>query len=103
MIALKEDIIQKYFETRTKFETANILQESRQLMNSIQVQHAKWGPNSTNLILIINNDLYFIDSIDTGQVDKFNLERLTYDGKSSTIYNGLSDYVYSSKYLNFRF
>ena len=98
VIGLKEDVLKRYFESKTKFNSTNLLQESRRLMNSINLQHVDWGPkSSTNLILIINNDLYFIDQLNTGQVDNFNMHRLTDDGKPSIIYNGISDWIYSSK------
>lgn len=66
-------------------------------MNSINLQYCDWSPKSTNLILIINNDIYYIDHLNTDQIDNFSIHRLTDDGKALIIYNGISDWIYSSK------
>lgn len=97
VIGLREDSLKNYFESKTKFNTSNPLAESKQLLNSINLQFADWGRSSTNLLLVINNDLYFIDQYNTGHID--NIQRLTFDGIPSSIYNGIMDYTYSSKSL----
>lgn len=96
MIGLKDAIV-KHFESRTEFPTNNLLHESLQLRKSINLQVAAWAPNATNLVLVINNDLYFIDQLSTVHSDGLNLERLTVDGKASIIANGISDWIYSSE------
>lgn len=98
MFGLKEAIV-KYFESRSGLPaSSNLLQEAHRLRKSINLQVAAWGRNATNLVLVINNDLYFIDQLSTVQTDALNLQRLTTDGKPSIMANGISDWVYSSEF-----
>ena len=98
VIGLKEGIV-KHFESQADFQAgSNLLQETHRLRKSINLQVAAWGPNATNLVLVINNDLYFIDQLSTAHADGLNLERLTLDGKASIIANGISDWIYSSEF-----
>ncbi|KAI1303549.1 Inactive dipeptidyl peptidase 10 [Halotydeus destructor] len=54
------------------------------------VQYLKWTPKENSIILVMNNDIYYMTSVATAK-----LQRITKDGVPGLIYNGIGDWLYS--------
>ncbi|XP_074601842.1 prolyl endopeptidase FAP-like [Brevipalpus obovatus] len=57
------------------------------------VQYAAWGPNGTQLIYVLNNNIYYQPSVDSSPI------QLTTDGNISQVYNGVPDWLYEEEIL----
>ncbi|KAG9511235.1 Dipeptidyl aminopeptidase-like protein 6, partial [Fragariocoptes setiger] len=55
-----------------------------------RIQHAQWSPKSQAIVMVDNNDIYYIP--DLANHDR--LVRLTKSGESGLIFNGIGDYLY---------
>ena len=52
-----------------------------------ELQHVQWTPGN-GLLIVHNNDIYHKASVDSDHV------RVTSDGVSGVVFNGLSDWIY---------
>ncbi|XP_067139142.1 inactive dipeptidyl peptidase 10-like isoform X3 [Centruroides vittatus] len=63
---------------------------------AIELQYVSWGPSSSQLIYVYNNDIYYIPQI-TLEPSPW---RLTNTGKDGEIFNGIPDWVYEEEILS---
>lgn len=58
-----------------------------------RLQYAAWLGNTTSLVIVVDNDIYFKQS----PSDEDDI-RITNTGKIDLIYNGVPDWLYQGKY-----
>lgn len=63
--------------------------------NNESLQMAIWSPTGSSLAYVFNNNLYFVSSPDSIS------QQITLDGVPGIIYNGVPDWVYEGKLLEF--
>lgn len=64
--------------------------------NDMHIALAKWAPLTDDLIYILNNDIYYMRFSNNGFND---VQRVTYDGITGIVYNGVPDWVYEEEVL----
>jgi len=55
------------------------------------IQYIRWSPTGNGLLWVVENDIYYQKSISDSP------NRLTFDGKQNTKYNGIPDWVYEEE------
>lgn len=65
-----------------------------------EYQHVTWSPKDHGLIVVHNNDIYYLKSWDNMKdIDSSPYIQLTYNGTTDTLYNGIPDWLYEEEVL----
>ncbi|XP_011871066.1 PREDICTED: venom dipeptidyl peptidase 4-like [Vollenhovia emeryi] len=65
----------------------------RTIANAAYLSLATWSPIGSNLVYVLDNDIYYMTLTRGGDV----VRRLTYSGKPGKIYNGIPDWAYEEE------